>query len=125
MLTLQAIGNLTADATLEQTAAGKSVCKFTVAVNNKDKSATFIRCVMWDKRGEAVAPYLLKGNTVYIEGMPKVNAYADKSGAPAASVDVTVDKLHFCGGKRDNQEAQPAKAKEAEAPAFVDSEIPF
>lgn len=123
MLQIQAIGNLTADATLEQ-AAGKSVCKFTVAVNNrdKDKPATFIRCALWDKRAESLHQYLTKGLTVYVEGFPKVNAYV-KDGEAKGGIDISVGDIHFMS-RSDKKDRVDAK-EEPESTFKPDDDIPF
>lgn len=130
MLQLQALGNLTADATLEQ-AAGKSVCKFTVAVNNrdKDKPAMFIRCALWDKRAESLHQYLTKGLTVYVEGFPKVNAYTDKEGLAKGGLDMTVQDIHFMSrsDKKDRVEdaADDKPRQEAVTAPGLNDDIPF
>lgn len=122
MLNLTAIGNLTADATLEQ-ASGKSVCKFTVAVNNrdKDKPATFIRCALWDKRAESLQQYLTKGLTVYVEGFPKVNAYV-KDGEAKGGIDISVGDIHFMSRSDKKDRVEEAAQPSAFAP---DDSVPF
>lgn len=54
-------GNLTKDPELRKTQSGKSVCGFSVALNDGDKT-TYVDCIAWDKGGEIIAQYCKKGD---------------------------------------------------------------
>lgn len=87
------------------TPAGDAITNFTAAVNSGygDKAVTtWVNCSMFGKRGEAVAPYLLKGTQVAISGELTNREYTDKDGNKRYSLDVRVNDLTLLGGKKDS-----------------------
>ena len=81
------IGHLGRDAETAYTASQVPVTKFSVATSRRWKDQAtgdwkeetdWSRVVLW--RGEAVAPYLLKGKQVYVEGRLQTRSYDDKDG---------------------------------------------
>ena len=81
------IGNLGRDAETAFTASQVAVVKFSVATSRRWKDqatgdwkeeTNWSNIVFW--RGENVAPYLLKGTQVYIEGRLQTRSYDDKDG---------------------------------------------
>ena len=67
------IGNMTADPELKQTAAGISVCSFSIAVNRRfakpdqgQQNVDFINIVTWRQSAEFVSRYFKKGNPILI-----------------------------------------------------------
>lgn len=103
-------GNLTADPQTTVTNGGKSVCNFSVAVNEKfqgQETTTFYRCNAWNKTGELCQTYLKKGAKVNIEGRPQApRPYLDRNGKPACNFEIMVNDVEFL-----------SPAKSAEAPA--------
>lgn len=97
MNTVCIVGNLVRDPELKTTPTGKSVCKFTVAVNgikskNTEKQrADFIPCVSWDAQAENIAKYLRQGNKVAIKGSLRSGSY-DKDGQKRYTLEVELDK---------------------------------
>lgn len=64
-------GRLVADPKLRYTNNGKAVCNFRIAVNTgwgKYEHTEYIDIIVWNKRGEACAKYLEKGNPVTVQG---------------------------------------------------------
>ncbi len=118
MIKLQIVGNLGADC-IQKEVNGKNVINFNVAHSEKYKDAqgnvvektTWVNCAYWtDKVG--VVPFLLKGKTVYAEGIPEADAYTNKDGAAAATLRMRVQNLQLLGGNTDSanggqQQAQP------------------
>ena len=81
------IGQLGRDAETAYTASQVAVTKFSVATSRRWKDQAtgewkeetdWSRVVLW--RGENVAPYLLKGTQVYVEGRLQTRSYDDKDG---------------------------------------------
>lgn len=109
MIKLQIIGNLGADC-IQKEVNGKTVINFNVAHSEKFKDAqgnpkektTWVNCAYWTDR-TAVAQYLTKGRTVYAEGSPEVDAYANKEGQPAATLRMRVQTIQLLGGNSDTQ----------------------
>ena len=110
MIKLQVIGNLGGDCTLKEV-NGKNVINFNVAHSEKFKDAagnlkertTWVNCAYWTDR-TAVAQYLKKGKTVYVEGSPEAEAYTNKDGQPSATLRLRVFNLQLLGGTNENQE---------------------
>jgi len=113
-------GNLGNDCEVRSIPSGETVVSFNVAFKagfGQKAVTSWARCSMWGKRGEAVAPYLLKGAQVGISGELSLRTYDDKSGAKATSLEVRVNDLTLLGGK--------TAAQSAPQPAYEDSDVPF
>lgn len=102
------IGRLGRDAETAFTAAQIAIVKFSVATSMrwKDKATgdwkeetNWSNIVFW--RGENVAPYLLKGTQVYIEGRLHTRSYDDKDGKKVWATEVVADEVILLGGKGD------------------------
>jgi len=132
------IGNLTRDPELTQTTSGKSVVKFTIAVNNgkdsegNDRPADFITCQAWNKTAELVGRYCKKGKPIAVIGAFKTDKYQDKNHEDVTHYNsyILVNSIEFVGGGNNNsQQTQTAPAQTAapatpvEAPS--DGDIPF
>ena len=114
----QFTGNIGKDAESRFLPNGDPVVSFSVGVKSGygDKATTtWARCSMFGKRGEAVAPYLMKGQQVAISGEASLREYTDKQGQARASLEVRVNDLTLVG-KRDTQ-AAPQQAPRQQAPA--------
>jgi single-strand DNA-binding protein len=119
MIKLQIVGNLGADC-IQKEVNGKNVINFNVAHSEKYKDAqgnlvektTWVNCAYWtDKVG--VVPFLLKGKTVYAEGIPEADAYTNKDGAAAATLRMRVMNLQLLGGNTDGQNSgQPQQQQQ-------------
>jgi single-strand DNA-binding protein len=103
------VGRLGKDAETAFTASQIAVVKFSVATSMrwKDKQTgdwkeetNWSNVVFW--RGENVAPYLLKGTQVYIEGRLHTRSYDDKDGKKVWTTDVVAEEVILLGGKGDS-----------------------
>jgi single-stranded DNA-binding protein len=80
-----------------------TVCSFSVAHTEKVYGATpsektiWVTCSIWGERGVKLAPHILKGTYVVIEGSGGVNAFM-KNGEASAAIRCMVNSLEF-GGK--------------------------
>lgn len=111
-------GNLGGDAELSYTPTGKAVCKFSVAVSDRrggEEKTMWVRCALWEKRGEALQQYLTKGQKVLVEGRLAVSTYTNRAGEPQASVDVTVSEIELLGSRSDSGDSHPAQSAKAAA----------
>jgi single-strand DNA-binding protein len=82
-----------------------TVCSFSVAHTEKvygpnpSEKVVWITCSIWGERGVKLAPHILKGTYVVVEGSGGVNAYLNKNtGAAEAVIRCMVNSLEF-GGK--------------------------
>ena len=80
------IGNLTRDAEVFETKAGKSACKFSIAVQRDFKDADgnlptdFFNGVLWGDHAAKMAGYMTKGKKIAVEGRVQNRTYEDKDG---------------------------------------------
>ena len=102
------IGRNTKDLELKQTKSGKSVVSFTLAVNkdfkneNGEYDADFIDCVAFEKRAEAIAKYVRKGDRFGITGKISTRTYQRNDGSNAKAVEIIVENFEFLEPKKDN-----------------------
>ncbi|HEY8659269.1 MAG TPA: single-stranded DNA-binding protein [Hanamia sp.] len=116
MIKLQVIGNLGADCIAKEI-NGKNVINFNVAHSEKFKDSmgnmkertTWVNCAYWTDR-TAVAQYLKKGKTVYVEGSPEAEAYTNKEGQPAATLRLRVFNLQLLGGANEGNQSDHDQA---------------
>lgn len=129
------IGNLTSDPELRQTQSGKSVVKFTVAVNNgkdadgNDRPADFITCQAWEKKADFVAKWWKKGKPIALTGAFKTDKYQDKNHDDVTHYNsyILVNNVEFVG-KPDGNSAQAAPQATTTSQIeeiLSDDEIPF
>lgn len=121
-------GRLTRDPEMRTTQSGVSVASFTVAWSEKYKETEtkcFLSCTAWRNTGEFVSKYFTKGQEIVVEGQLSTRSYDDKDGIKRTVTELTVDKAHFCGPKRDEQsEPLPAGVPQGAIPVY-DSDLPF
>jgi single-strand DNA-binding protein len=100
------IGNLGRDAETAYTASQIPVTKFSVATSRRWKDqqtgdwkeeTNWTNVVLW--RNEAVAPYLLKGKQIYIEGRIQTRSYDDKDGKKVYATEVVAEEVILLGGR--------------------------
>ena len=139
MIKMQVIGNLGKDCVVN-TVNGKNVINFTVAHTEKytdrqganQERTTWVDCAYWTDR-TAIAPYLQKGQQVYVEGRPEVKSFTKNDGSAGASLSLQVREVQLLGRKGDNSgtpntDAVSSNRQAATAPAGVDDvadDLPF
>ena len=120
------MGRLAGDPELRRTQTGKAVVSFTIACDKpgKDNGASFIPCVAWEKTGEFVDNYFMKGSPIAVEGRLESRQYETKDGQKRTALEVVVSQAHFCGKKEESHNTGNS------APAFTpmdgdDEQLPF
>lgn len=113
------MGRLTADPDVRNTSEGKSIAKFTLAIDRRiakaNQKADFIGCVAWEKKAEFAEKYLHKGTKVLLTGRIQTGDYTDKDGKKVYTTDVVAEDLEFCESKGSDTSAE-----------YVDkSQLPF
>ena len=139
MIKMQVIGNLGKDC-LVNTVNGKNVINFTVAHtekyrdsqgNNQEKT-TWVDCAYWtDKTG--IAPYLLKGQQVFVEGQPEVRTFTRNDGTAGATLTLRVREVQLLGKKGEGNtssgmDSAPSNRQESREPAGIEDvadDLPF
>ncbi len=96
------IGNMTADPELKQTAAGVSVCSFSIAVNRRfakteqnQQTVDFINVVTWRQSAEFVSRYFKKGNPILVCGQLQTRTWNDNQGQKRYATEVVADEVSF------------------------------
>ncbi|RYY88039.1 MAG: single-stranded DNA-binding protein [Chitinophagaceae bacterium] len=146
MIKMQVIGNLGKDCVVN-TVNGKNVINFTVAhtekfkdgQGNQQEKTTWVDCAYWTDR-TAVAPYLTKGQQVYVEGQPEVRSFTRQDGTNGATLSMRVRDLQLVGGRKNDNEGgggygqqsygqqQPAPQRQGAPAASADDmadDLPF
>lgn len=133
------MGRLVADPQLRQTATGKNVASFRVAVDrgrkdaNGQNQADFFDIVAWDKSAEFICRYFQKGSMIAVEGRLQSRNYQDKSGNNRSAVEVVVSHVSFAGNKEPAQSqnvanmvvSAPVVANNEYEPIEDDGDLPF
>ena len=124
-------GRLTRDPELRQTTGGVPVCSFTVAWSEKYKdreTKLFMSCTAWRSIGEMISRNFSKGREIAVEGSLSTREWTDNEGGKRSVIELTVDRVHFCGPKP----AEGSNAPESPSPNnqdFMDlnedGELPF
>lgn len=141
MIKMQVIGNLGKDC-LVNTVNGKNVINFTVAHTEKFRDSsgtnqertTWVDCAWWTDR-TGIAPYLTKGQQVYVEGTPEVRSFQRSDGSSGASLSLRVREVQLVGRKGDSGPGQsqsfdsaPSRQQQSPAAAALDDvadDLPF
>lgn len=129
MQTITIAGKLGRDAELRRTQSDDAVCGFTVAVDvrqGREKTTNWWRVSLWGKRGEALAPYLLKGASVTVIGEFSLGDY---EGKPQFNIRASEIALQGGRGEREPDGSRGAPAQTAK-PATdwqddLSDDIPF
>lgn len=103
------IGRIVRDIDVKTTDSGKSIARYTLAVQrdfknaNGEKEADFLSCVCFGKTAEFAERYLKKGSKIAIQGSLRTGSY-EKDGVKHYTTDVIVDKHEFCDSKGSNSD---------------------
>jgi len=100
------VGHIGKDAETRFTPSGASVANFTLATNRRWKDqqtgdwkeeTDWHKITLW--RAENLAPYLMKGKQVYVEGRLQTRSYDDKDGQKRFVTEVVADDVILLGGQ--------------------------
>lgn len=92
---------------------GTPIASFSVADSQgKDKPTIWWNCSLFGKRGESLAPYLIKGQPVAVSGNVTEREYTDKDGNKRKAMDIRVADVALQGGKREG--ATPTKTPDGQ-----------
>lgn len=95
---------------LRKTQTGKTVARFTLAVNrrfkgsNQEQSADFISCVAWNQPADFLVQYVTKGALVGVEGRIQTGSYDDSNGKRVYTTDVLCDNVNILESKNNRVE---------------------
>lgn len=105
--TVNISGNLTRDCTKKK--AGETpLVEFSVAVNefrkDKEQYTSFFDCVLFGKRAQGLADYLLKGQKVAVSGRMRQDRWQTQEGENRSKVVVIVQEIEILTPKKQDNE---------------------
>lgn len=111
-------GRITAAPELRQTPNGASVCRFSVAVNQKvykqgeEQKTDFLDVIAWNKIAEFVCTYFRKGDAICICGRLSKSTWEDKNGNKRSSTEIVAESADFVDSKKDKDTVQRKETRE-------------
>jgi single-strand DNA-binding protein len=102
------LGNLGADPELRYTQSGQAVLNMRLATTESYLDKNKVRqertdwhnIVLWGKRGEALAKFLTKGTTIFVEGGLRTSSYDDKEGNKRYKTEIHANNIILAGRGR-------------------------
>ncbi|MCW2974485.1 MAG: hypothetical protein JWN72_2758 [Thermoleophilia bacterium] len=121
------VGNLASEPELRQTAGGRAVCTFRIAVNRAGgEQADFFTVVAWERQAEICKEYLALGRRVAVEGRMHHSTWETDDGR-RSKVEVIAHRVDLIGSRP--RAADTASAEDAsgaiDAATSIDSDDPF
>ena len=115
---------LGADAEQRFTASGESVVSFNGAIDSgfgDKKVTTWIKFILWGKRGSGVFPFLKKGGKVVCTGELTNRKWQDKDGQDRYSLELNVNALDLDSKKQDDPNVPENYSERSEKQSRVKS----
>jgi single-strand DNA-binding protein len=130
------VGRIGRDAELRATPKGTQVAKTGLAVDDLARKKAeggyeteWYQITVWGRQAETLAPMLLKGNLVLVEGRLSIRRYEDRDKQVRYSPDVSADRVVLLGspGGQRNAPREPHPEDELDqAPSDINADdIPF
>lgn len=98
------IGNITKDLELRSTTSGKSVCEFSIAINEgygDSQKTTFVNIVVWGAQAENIVKYCSKGSKVGVSGYLRIDKY-QVNNENRYKTYILASHVEFLDNKKDN-----------------------
>lgn len=125
MNSITVAGQLGRDAETRFLPNGNAVTNFSVADSQgKDKPTIWWNCSLFGKRGEALAQYLVKGQSVTVSGYASEREYQTKDGTQKKTMEITVHDIALQGGRKEESPKSKAGGTSRQTEEF-DESIPF
>lgn len=120
-------GRLARDAEMKFLPNGDATTSFSVATDRtwtkdgqKQKETTWWRVTLFGKMAQVLNEYLLKGQSVVVEGRLRVDSktggpvvYQKRDGSHTSSFEILADQVRLMGGKQSSGESPNASAPDA------------
>lgn len=126
-------GRLTKDPELRKTETGKSIARFTLAVDKYGEGADFLNCITWDKNAENLTKYQGKGSQIALNGRIQSRTFTDTKGNTQYITEIIADTIEYLGTKKEptTSEQNPFKEfgnnikTETNGVEIQDNDLPF
>lgn len=107
------IGRLARDPEVRYTQGAEpmAICRFAIAVdrpyssrrNENEKTADFLNCVAFGRRGENIGQFFKKGNRIAVIGRIQTGEYTDQSGNKRYTTDIVIDDFEFVESRAERE----------------------
>jgi len=98
MNSVNIIGRLTRDPEIKKTEEGRTICNFTLAVDDiysKEDRTDFLKITVFGPYGEHCEKYLRKGFLAGVTGRLRHESYVDAEGKTRYSLSITAENVRF------------------------------
>lgn len=92
------MGRLTREPELRHLEMDKSVCGFTIAIDNgygDNKRTDFVNCVAWNKTAEFISKYFAKGKMIIVIGRIATRSWETQDGHKRYVTEVIANEVNF------------------------------
>ena len=92
------MGRLTREPELRHLETDKSVCGFTIAIDNgygDNKRTDFVNCVAWNKTAEFISKYFAKGRMIIVIGRIATRSWETQDGSKRYITEVIANEVNF------------------------------
>lgn len=92
------MGRLTREPELRHLEMDKSVCGFTIAIDNgygDNKRTDFVNCVAWNKTAEFISKYFAKGKMIIVIGRVTSRSWETQDGHKRYVTEVIANEVNF------------------------------
>lgn len=127
------MGRLVRDPDIRATQDGKSVARFTVAVDRfrrgDQRETDFIGCVAFGKSAEFVEKYFKKGDGIVVDGGIRTDSYTNAKGEKVYTTNIVVLSVEFPVSAPKNDTSSKTEEEQMGIPegfeALTDDDVPF
>ncbi len=113
-------GRIGKDGDLRFLATGTAVLSISVATDTgfgERKKTVWVKCSVWGKRAESLAPYIKKGSEISLVGELSESEWTDGQGVSKKNLGMNVTEVQLIGGKPvQNSQQSNAPQSERQAP---------
>lgn len=124
------MGRLAKDVDVRQTPSGKTVARFTLAVDRRQgkntqgqQTADFLNIVAWERLADFCSNYLRKGTKILLEGQLQSRSYEAQDGSKRYVTEVVARDIEFAESKGSQPNTQ--QIGQVQGTAVDDFDIPF
>lgn len=101
-------GNIGQDPEMHYTEAGRAICRFTLATNerwkdsngNRQEHTEWHRIKCFGRLAEVAGEHLSKGSQILAWGKIRTNKFQDREGNNRSIVEIHMDEMEFVGGRQ-------------------------
>lgn len=120
------VANLSKDVEKRETATGKTVANFSIAVARfGGEGADFFNVVVWGNQAENCATYLKKGSKVGIVGTLQNRSYEANDGTKRTITEIVAEQVEFLTPKQAQESVVSVKRERPQLEEIVDGNLPF